>query len=90
MEDTSGDPILVEHLVRTTRLDPGEAARVVADVLAFYDEPAEAYVVRRHSELRAQRMTNAVILDRISRELRVRRFPAPVWSERQLRRLIYG
>jgi len=81
---------LVDHLVRTTRLPRAEAGRVVAEVLAFYDESAEAFVQRRHAELRRQRMQNAAIFTQVKRELELRRFVAPDWSERQLRRLIYG
>ena len=81
---------LLDHLVQTTRLSRGEASRVVADVLSFHAESAHEFVVRRHRELRARRVPNAVIFDQISGELRERRFSAPPLSARQIRRLIYG
>jgi len=90
MDSPMDGEALLEHLVRTTRLEKAEAARVVAEVLAFYSEPAEVFVARRHRELRARRLGNAAIFEQIVRELGQRRFPAPAFSERQIRRLIYG
>jgi len=81
---------LISHLAHTSRLDRGEAARVVEDVVAFFGETAEAYVVRRHGELQGENLTNAAIFGRISGELSRRRFAAPALSERQIRRIIYG
>ncbi|MBL7492910.1 hypothetical protein I6A60_37790 [Frankia sp. AgB1.9] len=81
---------LVDHLVRTTDLTPAEAARVVADVLAYYDEPPEAWVRRRHGELRRQGLTNDAIFERIGRELPEHRFRAEPRTPRQLRRVVYG
>ena len=81
---------LLKHLTRTTRLSEGEARRVVLDVLAYYSEEAEEFVGRRHAELKSEGLTNAVIYERIARELGGRRFPGPDLSQRQIRRLIYG
>ena len=81
---------LLAHLARTTTLGPGEAARVVADVLAYFAETAEEFVRRRHGELQAQGLTNTQIFERISGELAARRVAAPALSQRQLRRLVYG
>ncbi|ETK32659.1 hypothetical protein MPTA5024_28515 [Microbispora sp. ATCC PTA-5024] len=81
---------LIGHLTRTTSLGPGEAARVVADVLAYFGEPAEEYVRRRHGELKARGLTNDEIFPRISAELSGRRVSAPELSLRQLRRIVYG
>ncbi|GAA2073994.1 hypothetical protein GCM10009780_07480 [Actinomadura alba] len=82
---------LVEHLTRASALSPGEAARVVADVLTYFSEPTEAFVRRRHSELRARGgLANDEIFRRIAVELPGRRVPPPELSLRQLRRIIYG
>ncbi len=81
---------LLEHLARTTSLGPSEAARVVADVLAYFAESTEEYVRRRHGELRARGMTNDRIFERIALELPQRRVRAAELSARQLRRMIYG
>jgi hypothetical protein len=81
---------LVTHLMRTTALGPGEATRVVADVLAYFDEPVEAVVRRRHGELKSAGLTNDQIFERIAAELPQRRVTAPELSVRQLRRIVYG
>ncbi|MCO6003754.1 hypothetical protein NE236_02070 [Actinoallomurus purpureus] len=81
---------LVAHLSRTSPLSPGEAARVVADVLAYFAEPAEDFVRRRHAELKARGLTNDRIFERIAAELSSRRVAPPELSLRQLRRIVYG
>nr|WP_030454026.1 hypothetical protein [Herbidospora cretacea] len=81
---------LIAHLMRTTSLGPGEAARVVADVLGYFSETAEAYVRRRHAEMRARGLGNDEIFRRVAAELPARRVAAPELSQRQLRRIIYG
>jgi hypothetical protein len=81
---------LVDHLTRTTVLSAGEAARVVDDVIAYFTEPAGAYVRRRHGELRRCGLTNDEIFRRIAAELPRRRVSPPELSPRQLRRIVYG
>jgi hypothetical protein len=81
---------LLEHLQRTTSIGPGEARRVVEDVLAWFSESTEAYVRRRHRELRAQGVANPDAFAVIARELTTRRVAAPALSLRQIRRVIYG
>ncbi|MET7637763.1 hypothetical protein [Streptomyces sp. NPDC005438] len=81
---------LVEHLVRSTPLGRGEAARVVMDVLAYFDESTEEFVRRRHRELRGQGLTNPAIYERILEELPHRAVAPPALSPRQVRRIIYG
>ncbi|MFR9806727.1 hypothetical protein ACL02T_31210 [Pseudonocardia sp. RS010] len=83
-------PDLVSHLVRSTALDPGEAARVVDEVLAYFAEPTEDFVRRRHAELRARGLRNDRIFTVIRDELDARRVAPPPLSTRQLRRLVYG
>ncbi|MBW8487174.1 hypothetical protein [Actinomadura parmotrematis] len=81
---------LVAHLIRTTPLTPGEAARVVADVLAYFGETTEEFVRRRHAELQARGLTNDQIFTRVAAELRQRRVAPAELSLRQLRRVVYG
>ena len=81
---------LIGHLVRTTPLHRGEATRVVLDVLAYFDEPAEDYVRRRHRELQSRGLANAEIFQRIAGELPHRAVAPPELSLRQLRRMVYG
>ncbi|GLX01597.1 hypothetical protein [Microtetraspora sp. NBRC 16547] len=81
---------LIAHLTRTTALGPGEAARVVADVLTYFGEPVDDYVRRRHGELKSKGFSNDKIFPKISAELSGRRVAAPELSLRQLRRIVYG
>lgn len=81
---------LLAHLARTTQLGPGEAARVIAEVLAYFSESTEEYVRRRHGELQARGLTNETIFARLAGELTARRVAAPELSARQLRRIVYG
>ncbi|MGV9316971.1 hypothetical protein ACWDR0_33060 [Streptomyces sp. NPDC003691] len=77
-------------MVRSTALPRGEAARVVLDVLAYFDEKTEDYVRRRHRELQSGGLANAEIFERIAGELPHRAVAPPELSLRQLRRMIYG
>jgi hypothetical protein len=81
---------LIAHLAGTTPLNHGEAVRVVADVLGYFSEPAEAFVRRRHRELHARGLTNDRAFELIAAELALRRVAAPQFSPRQLRRIVYG
>ncbi|MEV6652408.1 hypothetical protein [Streptomyces sp. NPDC051219] len=81
---------LVDHLVRSTPLQRGEAARVVLDVLAYFDEKTEEFVRRRHRELQSGGLTNTEIFERIAAELPHRAVAPPDLTLRQLRRLVYG
>ncbi|MDB1086826.1 hypothetical protein PJ985_04515 [Streptomyces sp. ACA25] len=81
---------LVDHLVRSTSLGRGEAARVVLDVLAYFDETTEEFVRRRHRELQSGGLTNTGIFLRIAEELPHRAVAPPELSQRQLRRIVYG
>ncbi len=83
---------LSAHLARSTRLDANEARRAVLELLDLLSsETPEAYVRRRHSELKSNgRLTNNLIYRRIAHELTTRPFGVAPLSERQIRRLIYG
>jgi hypothetical protein len=70
------DAELVDRVASSTGLTSAEAARVVDDVIAWYSEPVDDYVKRRHAL--------------IAEELSGRLAPAPSLSERKLRRMIYG
>jgi hypothetical protein len=81
---------LVAHLLRSTPLSTGEAARVVAEVLGYFGEQLPDYVRRRHAELKGRGLTNDRIFAAVGAELGGRLFPAPPLTHRQLRRLVYG
>jgi hypothetical protein len=88
-EPTEFEDLLI-YLVRTTRLSRAEAARLVDDVLTFLDEQPEEFVCRRHRALQGEGLSNSDIFVRLAAELDRWRFRAPAYSERQLRRMIYG
>jgi hypothetical protein len=90
LERRSPHEDLIDHLMRTTPLHRGEAARVVLDVLAYFDESTEGYVRRRHRELQARGLANPEIFERIGEELPHRAVAPPELSPRQLRRIVYG
>ena len=81
---------LVRRVAASTGLPEATAARVVADIAAYFAETVEDYVRRRHGEMRLMHRKNDDIWPRIAAELAGRRFGAPELSERQLRRIIYG
>jgi hypothetical protein len=81
---------LIEYLARTTRLNAAEATRVVEHVLAFLNETPEHFVRRRHLALQAQGYSNSAIFAQLDIELERWRFRAARYSERQIRRMIYG
>jgi hypothetical protein len=81
---------LVRHVALSTGLDEATAARVVADVVAYFGQTVEEYVVARHEDLKSRNRKNDDIWPVIMAELRDFRFRAPDTSERQLRRMVYG
>jgi len=92
MDDTrpQGPQDLIRHVARSTGLDEATASRVVADVIAYFGQTAEEYVVERHSDLKSRNRKNDDIWPLIAGELKSRRFKAEELSERQLRRIVYG
>jgi hypothetical protein len=89
-QDGRMDRELVARVAASTGLSPGEAARVVADVVGWYREPVDQFVRRRHAHFRLRGKKNDEIFALIAAELAERLVAAPCLSERQLRRIIYG
>ena len=81
---------LIAYLVRTSRLGRSEAVRLVDEVLSFLNERPEEFVCRRHRILQTEGRSNDEIFSRLPAELKRWRFRAPEYSERQIRRIIYG
>jgi hypothetical protein len=88
--NAEGSADLARHVAASTGLTEATAARVVADVAAYFGETVEEFVQRRHGELRRRQVKNDQIWPAIAAELSARRFVAPELSERQLRRIVYG
>lgn len=90
MSDAGDLDDLVAHVARSSDLSPSQARRIVDDVLNYLDESPEAFVRRRHAALLRLGRRNDEIYARIAEEVAQRRFPAPPYSLRQIRRIIYG
>ncbi len=91
MKATSSLQPLLDHLGQVSRLSPAEAEKLVAEVIAFFDETPEDFVRRRHRELKQDEgWPNERIFETIEYELRGQVFAAPLLSQRQIRRMIYG
>jgi hypothetical protein len=90
MSDWSDLDDLAAYAARSSGLDLGVARRIVDDVLSYLGESPQAFVRRRHSALLKLGRRNDEIYARIAAELGQRRFPAPPFSIRQIRRIIYG
>lgn len=90
MPDQADLDELIAYLARTTRLTPAQAARVVNEVISFMHETPEAFIRRRHLALQSAGHSNSEIFSRLTSELERWRFRASEYSERQLRRIIYG
>jgi hypothetical protein len=84
------DEELVRHVAGSLAISYSQAARIVGDVVAFYREPVEDVVRRRHAACQLLGMSNAQIYGLIISELDTRVVAAPELSERQVRRIIYG
>ena len=80
---------LLDHL-EDSGVSRGQAARLVDDVLAYFNETSDEFVRRRHRELQREGMANATSFAVIAAELEQRRVAGPQLSERQIRRVIYG
>lgn len=88
--DDSRPQDLIRHVARSTGLDEATASRVVADVMAYFGQTVEEYVVNRHEDHKRKNRKNDDIWPLIIEELKTRRFRAEELSERQLRRMVYG
>lgn len=90
MPDQTDFDEIVAYLSRTTRLSPAEATRIVREILDFMDETPDDFIRRRHRALQTAGCANSEIFARITAELTQWRFRAGGYSERQIRRAIYG
>jgi hypothetical protein len=90
MSEASDLDELAAYVARSAGLDPAQARRIVDDVLSYLAESPEDFVRRRHAALLRLGRRNPEIYPLIAEELAQRRFPAPPYSLRQIRRIIYG
>jgi hypothetical protein len=81
---------LIDYLASTSRLTAAEAERLVSEVLTYLAETPEAFIRRRHLALQSEGLANDEIFEQLAKELARRRFSAPAYTTRQIRRIIYG
>ena len=81
---------LISRLVATVGLSHAQATRAVLEVFDAIDETPDDFIARRHDELQRQGLTNREIYTRLMRELDTWRFTSPSYTERQIRRRVYG
>jgi hypothetical protein len=81
---------LIDYLARTSRLTSAESERLVSEVLSFLGETPEGFIRRRHNALQSEGLANDEIFERLAKEIAQRRFSAPAYTTRQIRRIIYG
>jgi hypothetical protein len=84
------DEDLIRRLADSLGVSLSEAERVVGEVVAYFGEPLEAYVRRRHAACQRQGRPNPETFSLIVAELAGRVVAAPALTERQVRRIIYG
>jgi hypothetical protein len=84
------DTELVDRVAGSTGLTRAEATRVIEDVLAWYREPLQDFVRRRHAHHHLYGRRNQQVFALIAEELADRLVAPPELSQRQLRRMIYG
>lgn len=90
MTDLEPDPELVRHLCQTLDMPPHRTHNLLNEVLSYYRETAEQYILRRHRELQHAGYSNSQIFQQLPAELNQRRFAVAPFSQRQIRRIIYG
>jgi len=81
---------LIQHLCNMSSLTPEQASHFAAEVMHYYSSSPTDFVITRHRELQQAGLANTEIYTLIEQELRLRLYPAPEMSVRQIRRLIYG
>lgn len=81
---------LIEHLCRNRALNRLEAEQLINEVVTYFQEPPDNFIRRRHRELQLQGQNNSAIFANLKTELQQRLFPAAIYSERQIRRIVYG
>lgn len=81
---------LVDFLCQNHDLDHRQAGRILEEVVSYFDQTPEQFVVQRHRHLQRNGQSNPAIFRQIAEELPTRLFTCSPYSERQIRRIIYG
>lgn len=81
---------LAARIAASSGVSEAVARRIVEDVVAQYTETVHDYVARRHRELTRSGLKNPDIYRCLVEEVAARPFAQPPYTERQIRRMIYG
>ena len=81
---------LITRLVHTLGLTHTQATRAVLEVFDALDETPDDFISRRHDELQRQGLSNREIYAQLVQELDSWRFTSPPYTQRQIRRRVYG
>ncbi|MCP4688528.1 MAG: hypothetical protein GY859_10780 [Desulfobacterales bacterium] len=78
------------YMVSIHPISESDFERLVEDFNSYYDTDVKEYIRSRHFHLKKQGMANEDIYRKLEVEIENRRFKSPVFSTRQIRRIIYG
>ncbi len=78
------------HLQETYNLSEKQVDLLFEEFSSYYRESAEAFIRRRHNEMKDEGLKNTQIYKILKSEIEDRRFSCDDLSERQIRRIIYG
>lgn len=79
-----------DYLCDQYNLDPRSLESLLEDLSRFFPETPVQFIHRRHEELQMRKWPNSLIFPQICRELEEGLFRAEEFTERQIRRQIYG
>lgn len=79
-----------DYLMGQYDLTNRELESFLTDLFGFLQENPKQFVLRRHQELQDRKWPNSMIYTRIVKELEGSLFRSDEYTERQIRRIIYG
>ena len=78
------------HVVSSFNISENDFERLIEEINNYYKETPEEFIRHRHFQLKQEGHKNELIYKKIKDELKSRRFSAGEFTERQIRRIIYG
>lgn len=79
-----------QHLLENYDIRPEVLDRLIADLWTLTNRNPQEWVQYRHAKLQRSGLHNEEIWRQLQQELSEGRFAAPRFSQRQIRRMIYG
>jgi len=84
------DDAFKNHLLTSYPVDADVLDRLLDDLGEYFSLKPEEFIALRHHQLQREGFRNEEIYRMILSELKSRRYKAPDFSLRQIRRIIYG